>query len=218
MPPEGAELVVRVRVEAALPPAGTATWFGRLTPTPEGATPFQAAVRLTEELKPSTDDRTIVTDCDWPAVNHTTVGEGGVTVDVIEKSGLAGAKTVGVPVIVTCMAVEWDIAPLVAVTISVKLPVEGELPAVRVRIEEALPPGRTVTGLRRLTATPLGVIPDQASDRLREELKPLTDEKTNVLDSEVPGVNVITAGAGWVMKSGAGTDVETTVPAGTTVT
>lgn len=67
---------MRVRAEEALPPAGMVTGVGRLTVTPLGAAPFQPAVRLTVELKPSIDESTIVADCDSPGVSDTTAGEG----------------------------------------------------------------------------------------------------------------------------------------------
>jgi len=76
------------------------------------------------------------------------------------------------------------------------VPVEGELSAVRVRVEDTLPSAGTVTGLGRLTVTPLGAIPLHAADRLMEELNPLTDENRIVVDLEILGVRVITAGDG----------------------
>jgi len=63
VPVEGAPLVVRVRVDEAVPPAGTVTGLGRLTDTPVGAVPLQAADRLMVELKPSIDESVIVEDC-----------------------------------------------------------------------------------------------------------------------------------------------------------
>ena len=76
------------------------------------------------------------------------------------------------------------------------MPVEGELSAVRVRVEDALPPAGTITGLGRLTVTPLGAVPLHAADRLMEELNPFTEENTIVVDLEILGVKVITAGEG----------------------
>ena len=95
------------------------------------------------------------------------------------------------------------------------VPVETESPAVSVRIEDALPPAGTTTGLGRLTVTPAGAVPVQAAERLTEELKPFTEENSMVVDFETPGVKVTTSGDGWVRKSGLG--VETRVPAGVTV-
>ena len=62
MPVEGELFVVKVRVESALPLVGTVTGVGRLTVTPSGAVPLQEAVKLTEELKPFTDETRIVAD------------------------------------------------------------------------------------------------------------------------------------------------------------
>jgi hypothetical protein len=96
------------------------------------------------------------------------------------------------------------------------VPVEGELSAVRVRVEEALPPAGTDTGLGRLTATPSGAVPVQAPVRLTEELNPFTEESIMVVDLEVSGVKVITAGEGWLRKSGFD-DATTTVLEGVTI-
>jgi hypothetical protein len=76
------------------------------------------------------------------------------------------------------------------------VPVEGEVSAVSVRVEDALPPGGTVTGLGRVTVTPLGAIPLHAADKLMEELNPFTEENTIVVDLDTLGVKVITAGDG----------------------
>jgi len=62
MPVEGELLVVRVRVDVTLPLVGIIAGLGRVTVTPSGAAPFQAAARFTEELKPFTDESTIVVD------------------------------------------------------------------------------------------------------------------------------------------------------------
>ena len=67
VPVEGELSVVRLREEATLPPAGTVTGVRRFTVTPSGAAPLQAAVRLTEELKPFTDESTIVVDFEVPS-------------------------------------------------------------------------------------------------------------------------------------------------------
>ena len=86
----------------------------------------------------------------------------------------------------------------------------------RVRTEDALPPAGTVTGAGRLTVTPAGAIPVQAAARLMGELNPFTDENIIVVDFETSGVKVITAGEGWVMKSGLG-EATRTVPEGVTI-
>ena len=91
---------MRIRVEDALPPAGTVTGVGRVTVTPLGVAPFQPAVRLTLELYPSIEESKIVADCDVFGVRDTTAGEGWVMAELIEKSGATGASTEGVPAIV----------------------------------------------------------------------------------------------------------------------
>ena len=96
------------------------------------------------------------------------------------------------------------------------MPVEAESLAVRVRVEDALPPAGTVTGLRRLTAIPSGAAPLQAAERLTVELNPSTEESTMVVDFTASGDKVITAGNGWVRKSGFG-DEARTVPVGVTI-
>jgi hypothetical protein len=86
---------------------------------PSGAAPLQPAVRLTVELNPSTDESTILADCDTPSVNDATAGE-DCGMELIEKSGAAtGASTDGAPAIVTTISDEWDTTPSVAVTTSV---------------------------------------------------------------------------------------------------
>ena len=96
------------------------------------------------------------------------------------------------------------------------MPVEGELPAARVSVEDALPPAGTVTGVGSVTVTPLGDGPLQAAVRLIVELKLFTDENVRVVVLAMLGVNVIDAGAGEVMKSGPG-DVTSTAPEGVTI-
>ena len=77
MPVEGESFVVRVKVENPLPLVGTVTGLGRLTVTPLGAAPLQAAAKLTEELKPSNEERSIVEDSDMSGVKLTSVcGDG----------------------------------------------------------------------------------------------------------------------------------------------
>ena len=46
-----------------MPPAGIVTGLGRFTVIRSGETPVQAAERPTLELKPFTDENTIVVDC-----------------------------------------------------------------------------------------------------------------------------------------------------------
>jgi hypothetical protein len=87
---------------------------------------------------------------------------------------------------------------------------------VRVRDEDALLPAGTVTGVGRLKVTPAGAVPVQAAVRLTEELNPFMDENIIVVDFETAGVKVITAGEGWVMKSGLG-EATRTVPEGVTI-
>ena len=96
------------------------------------------------------------------------------------------------------------------------MPVDGELPAVRVSVEDAVPPAGTVTGVGRVTITPLGDSPLHVADRLIVELNPFTDEKVRVVVLAMLGLSVIAAGAGEVMKSGPG-DETTTVPEGVTI-
>jgi hypothetical protein len=98
----------------------------------------------------------------------------------------------------------------------VYVPVEGELPAVIVRIADVLPPAGTATGLGRVIVTPLGAAPIHAADRLIEELKPFSDDNIIVVDLETPGVKVMTPGEDWVEKSGVG-EVATMVPEGVTI-
>lgn len=102
-----------------------------------------------------------------------------------------------------------------AVTTSVYVPVDGAKSAVSVRVEDALPPAGTVTGLGRFIVTPSGAAPVHAADRLMEELNPFTDANTIVVDLDTLGVKVSTPGDGWVRKSGLG--AETTVPRGVTI-
>ena len=96
------------------------------------------------------------------------------------------------------------------------MPVEGEFPALSVSVEDAVPSGGTVTGLGRLTVTPVGATPVQAATRLTEELNPFMDASTIVVDLETPGVKVTTAGEGCVRKSGFG-EVARIVPEGVTI-
>ena len=148
-----------------------------------------------------------------------TVPEDGVIVKsggTIIAGAVTGARTDGVPAIVTAMSAEWESAPFVAVTMSVYVPVEGELSAVSVRVEDAAPPAGTATGLGRLTETPFGATPVHAVARLTVALKPLMDASTMVVDFETPGVKVTTAGEGWVRKSGFG-DVARMEPDGVTI-
>ena len=78
-----------------------------------------------------------------------------------------------------------------------------------VRVEDTLPSAGTVTGPGRLTATPLGATPLQSAPRLTEELNQLTEVSTIVADAAVPGAKDITAGDGWVTKSGTTTGART---------
>ena len=76
------------------------------------------------------------------------------------------------------------------------MPVDGEMPAVRVRIADALASAGIVTGLGRVMVTPLGAAPLHAADKLIEEPNPSTDDSTIVVDFETLGVNVMTPGEG----------------------
>ena len=97
---------MRVRIADALPPAGTVTvtGLGGLTVTPLGAAPAQPAVRLTVEPNPSREERMIVADCEAAGVSDIVAGEGRTILELIEKSGATGARTDGVPAIVTEMS------------------------------------------------------------------------------------------------------------------
>jgi len=86
-------------MEVALPPAGIVTGIGRLIVTPSGATPVQAADRLTTELNPFTDENTTVVDLETPGVRVITEGEGWVT-----KSGLGAETVVPAGVTTSCNA------------------------------------------------------------------------------------------------------------------
>jgi hypothetical protein len=73
--------------------------------TPLGAVPDHPAARLTVELNPSRDERMIVADCEEAGVKDIVAGEGWTMLELIEKSGATGARTDGVPTIVTEMSV-----------------------------------------------------------------------------------------------------------------
>jgi len=62
--------------------------------------------------------------------------------------------------------------------------------AVRVKIEEALSPAGTVTGLGRLSETPAGAAPLQNAERLTIDSKLSIDESTIVADCDVLGARV----------------------------
>ena len=76
------------------------------------------------------------------------------------------------------------------------MPVELSSLVVKVKIEVALPPAGTFTGLCKADVTPFGVTPDQAAERLTDELNPLSDESTMDVDRDWDGVRVTTAGLG----------------------
>jgi len=75
-----------------------------------------------------------------------------------------------------------------------------------VRVDVAVPPVGTVTGLGRLTLTPVGVVPIHEADRVTGLLNPLMDERVTVENFVASGVRVIVAGAGWETKSGVTSD------------
>ena len=121
------------------------------------------------------------------------------------KSGTAfatGARTDGVAATVTVMSVVCEIAPFVAVTESVYAPVEGESPALSVRVEVAVPPVSTFMGLGRLKLTPAGAVPVHEAATLTCPLNPFMDEIVTVENFVASGVRLIVAGAGWETKSG----------------
>ena len=99
MPVDGASLAVKVRMEVAVPPPGIVIGVGRLIMTPSGATPVQAADRLTTELNPFTDENTTVVDLETSGVRLTTEGEGWVT-----KSGPGVERIVPAGVTTSCNA------------------------------------------------------------------------------------------------------------------
>ena len=206
------DVVVNEIGEVASPSGGGVTDCGTLILTPVGAAPTHEVEKVTGELNPPIE----FTIMDVPPLRPSmtdTVPEDGL----IEKSwAVTGARIAGVPVMATVTSVEWAITPLVAVMMSVYVPVEGESSAVSVRIEDPLPPAGTATGLGRLTVTPLGATPVQAADRLRVELNPFREESTIVVALETLGVRVTTAGEGCVTKSGLG-EVAIMVPVGVTI-
>ena len=111
--------VVKIRVEDALLSPWTVTGVGRLTVTPLGVGPFHPAVSVIVELKPSSDEIWMVADCVEEGIKENAAGDGWFMVELIAKSGATGAKTLGTPLIVTMMSVEWDKTPFVAVRTSV---------------------------------------------------------------------------------------------------
>ena len=76
MPAEGDVSAERVKVDEALPPAGTATGLGRFTETPAGAAPLHDAERLTIDAKPSMEESVIVADCDVSGARVIVAGDG----------------------------------------------------------------------------------------------------------------------------------------------
>jgi TPP-dependent trihydroxycyclohexane-1,2-dione (THcHDO) dehydratase len=76
------------------------------------------------------------------------------------------------------------------------VPVDGESLAVKVSVEDTLPPVGTVRGEGRLMVTPVGAVPTQAAVRVTEELNPLREVSCRFVDFETSGVRVITAGEG----------------------
>ena len=96
------------------------------------------------------------------------------------------------------------------------MPVEGDVSALRVRVEEAVPPAGRVTRLGKLTVIPCGAAPDQAVERLTGELNPLTEEMVTVVDADTPGESVMTVGEGCGRKSRF-VDATMIVPVGDTV-
>jgi len=94
------------------------------------------------------------------------------------------------------MPVTWEVTPLVAVTSKAYVPVEGELSAVSVSVEDTVPPAGIVTGLGRLTETPYGGGLVHAADKLTIEVNPFTDVRRIVVALVRPGVKVKPAAEG----------------------
>jgi hypothetical protein len=65
-----------------------------------------------------------------------------------------------------------------------------------VRVEVAALPVGTVTGLGRLTLTPVGVVPTHEAAKLTGPLNPLMEERVTVLNFVASGVRLIVAGVG----------------------
>ena len=108
-----------VRVEDALPPAGTMTELGSPKVTPVGATPYQDAENVTVELSPLSDERVTVAASDVLGARYIATGAGW-TVELIAKSGIiTGARMEGVLAMVTTISDEWETSPFVAVSTSV---------------------------------------------------------------------------------------------------
>ena len=96
------------------------------------------------------------------------------------------------------------------------MPVEGDASALRVRVEEAVPPAGRITWLGRLTVIPCGAAPDQAVERLTGELNPLTEETVTVEDADKLGESFMMAGVGCMSNSGF-VDIAMLVPVGETM-
>ena len=209
-------MVVNWIGELASPPARGVTVCGIATLTSLGAVPTQETEKTTGALNPPIE----FTVTDVPAFNPGIV-EMVSDVDATEKSGkiwgvvgVTGARTPTVPETTTGIWVMWETTPFVAVTMSVYVPVEGVVSAVRVRVVEALPPAGTVTGLERLTVTPDGAGPDHSAERLTVELSPSVEERRIAAEPDMSGIKVTAAGEVWMMalliaKSGTATGART---------
>jgi len=119
VPVDAIDVVVNPIGELASPPAGGVTDCGRSTATPVGALPTQEAENVTVELNSPREFTTTEVPPLSPEIVDT-VSDDGLT----EKSRMAdrvtaGARTDGVPAIVTWTWVEWEITPFVAATVSV---------------------------------------------------------------------------------------------------
>lgn len=94
--------------ELASPPAGGVTDCGRLTAIPVGAFPTQETEKTTGELNPPSEFTTTLVPPLSPGITDTVSVDG-----LIEKSGtytpaggVTGARTAGVPAIITGIWVE----------------------------------------------------------------------------------------------------------------
>jgi hypothetical protein len=88
--------------------------------------------------------------------------------------------------------------------------------ALSVRVDDALPPAGTVTGLEIFTLTPDGAVPTQVAARLMDELNPFSEDSVIVVDLETLRVSVIMAGESCVVKSGFGV-AASRLPEGVTI-
>ena len=106
------DVVVNPSVELAVPPGGGVTDCGIVIPMPVGALPTHEAENVTGELNPPSELTSTVVEVLSPWMTATFPEDGERA-----KSGTdTGAKTAGVPDIVTTMSVECEMTPFVAVS------------------------------------------------------------------------------------------------------